>query len=99
MQSCLIIKLVYKILEDLFIASCFVFQESTEPDLIKWAIRKARVKDFESMSIETLENITAKGLDIHRDSMTTTPYQLVSYYQYLSIANNYTLLGFNKLIL
>ena len=31
------------------------FQNSTEQDLRKWAIKRACVKDFESMSIQTLD--------------------------------------------
>ena len=48
------------------------FQNSTEQDLIKWAIKRARVKDFESMSIQTLDREQKNPLYI-RTSATLPP--------------------------
>ena len=44
------------------------FQNSTEQDLIKWAIKCARVKDFESMSIQTLDRQQKNPLYIRTSS-------------------------------
>ena len=58
--------------EHVYIIVTVPFQNSTEQDLIKWAIKRARVKDFESMSIQTLDREQKNPLYI-RTSATLPP--------------------------
>ena len=57
--------------------TCLSSQASTEPDLIKWAIRQAKVKDFESISIATLDTDDPTTSFRRATSVTPSPYQLV----------------------
>lgn len=46
--------------------------------MIKWAIRKAKVKDFESMSIATLDDFSTDTYKRANSMASTSPYQLVT---------------------
>lgn len=66
---------------------CLHMQESSEPNLVKWAIGRARVKDFSSMTLDHRRSSfrprrqkTIKAINVVRYNI---PLQL--YYNYLAV--------------